>query len=208
MTDDTSIHVARAIAGDQASMGWLITHLRGLVEAQVRLRLRGHGAAQDIEDLAADVWVITLQQLPHVLPRDGRHAPALVRFLGTTVLGTCNNFLRRRARLASRSRDHVVDDSGADTLDRVATQTRSVVTRILQQERTAAVDACLRHLAPDHRDVLVLRLMEQRSDQDIAALVGVPADTIAARHRRALEELRQRLPESLFAELTGHARDD
>lgn len=198
------MHVVRAIAGDETSTGWLIAHLRGLVEAQIRLRLRGHGSPQDVEDLAADVWVVTLQRLPDLVPREGRHAPVLVRFLGTTVLGTCNNFLRRRARSARLQRSQ--DDHSGDPLDRLVLPTRGVVSRILQREHASAVDDCLAALAPMHRDVLVLRLMEHRSNQEIALLLGLPANTIAVRYRRALEALRQRLPKHLYAELTASHR--
>ncbi|HEX6810976.1 MAG TPA: sigma-70 family RNA polymerase sigma factor [Planctomycetota bacterium] len=206
MSDETSIHVVRAIAGDETSIGWLITHLRGFVEAQVRLRLRGHGSVHDVEDLAADVWVVMLQRLPDLVPREGRHAPVLMRFLGSTVLGTCNNFLRSRARLASSpAAPGPTEARGADPLDGLAKQTRTVVSRILQREQCSAVDQCLQELAPDHRDVLVLRLMEHRSNQEIGALLGVPPNTIAVRYRRALEALRSRLPPPLYAELTKAA---
>ena len=206
MSDNTSIHVVRAIAGDHDSVGWLITHFRGLVEAQVRMRLRGHGRPQDVEDLAADVWVIALQRLPDLLPRGQRHAPVLVRFLGTTVLGVCNNFLRSHARQAGHlPRAAAADGTAADPLDQLAERTRGVVSRVLQREHGSLVDRCLRELPADKRDVLVLRLMEHRDNREIGALLGLPPNTVAVRYRRALEELRARLPRPLYAELTGRS---
>lgn len=202
--DQTSIHVARAIGGDHDSIAWLIGHFRGLVEAQIRIRLRGHGNPQDVEDLAADVWVIVVQRLPELVPREERHAPVLVRFLGTTVLGVCNNFLRRRARTAV----HLAPAGPAvgrseDPLAALPAATRNVVSRVLQREHSDLVAECLDQLAPDQRDVLVLRLMEHRSNVEIGALLGLPPNTIAVRYRRALEVLRQRLPRALRAELVA-----
>lgn len=205
MSDETSIHVVRAIAGDQESAGWLITHFRGFVEAQVRLRLRGHGSHQDVEDVAADVWVVTLQRLADLVPRDGRHVPVLVRFLGTTVLGTCNNFLRRRARGAVRSPGAGGDQGDGDPLDQLAARSRAIVSRVMAKEAASIVDRCLAELGENHRDVLVLRLMEGRTNQEIGAMLGTPANTIAVRFKRALESLRAQLPPVLYREIAGPA---
>jgi len=50
-------------------------------------------------------------------------------------------------------------------------------------------------------EVLVLRLFEGLGNQAIARSLGVPANTVAVRYRRALEHLRARLPESVFEEV-------
>jgi RNA polymerase sigma factor (sigma-70 family) len=200
VSEQTSIHVVRAIAGDQGSIAWLITHFQGMVAALVRMRVRGNGTAQDVEDLAADVWVVALQRLADLQPRGERHTPVLVRFLGSTVLGVCNNFLRNRAREAGR-RTGPGSDTAPDPLDQYARQTRGVVSRVLQQEYRSAVDDCLGKLSADQRDVLVLRLMEHRGNREIGALLGIPANTVAVRYRRALEQLRSRLPRPLYEEL-------
>lgn len=200
--DATSLHVMRAVGGDRDSVAWLVAHFQGLVRAQVRLRLRGQGSAEDVDDLAAEVWVVLLQRLPDLVPREGRHAPVLVRFLGSTVLGVCNNFLRRRARgrVAQAGMAGGTAATG-NPLDRLPAETRGVVSRVLGREAGSAVDRCLQALAPDKRDVLVLRLMEHRSNQEIGALLGIPANTVAVRYRRALEELRARLPADVYGEL-------
>jgi len=203
VSDQTSLHVVRAIGGDQGSVAWLITHFRGFVEAQVRLRLRGHGKAHDVEDLAADVWVVALQRLADLRPRDGRHAPVLMRFLGTTALGTCNNFLRRQVRATLRTGSSRDD---APQLDELAAATRSLVSKVLLDEARSAIDAALQALPADRRDVLVLRLMEHRDNQEIAQLLGIPANTVAVRYRRALEALRASLPEALYLELAAVCR--
>jgi DNA-directed RNA polymerase specialized sigma24 family protein len=62
---------------------------------------------------------------------------------------------------------------------------------------------CLAGLAEDKRDVLVLRLMEHRTNQEIATLLGIPANTVAVRYKRALEQLRAELPPGLYDEICG-----
>ena len=204
------MHVRRAVAGDADSLAWLVQHFRGLVIAQVRLRLRGHGDAQDVDDLAAEVWSVMVMRLGDLQPREERHTPVLVRFLGSTVLGVCNNFLRRRAREAALfQRGQTADRTQSERpnpLGRLPAQTRGVVSRVLLQEQRGVVEQCLGELTEDQRDVLVLRLMEHRTNREIGALLGLPPNTIAVRYRRALESLRDRLPRELYGEFLAPAR--
>ena len=204
--DHTTIHVQRAIRGDSNSAGWLVSHFHPFVEAQVRLRLRGRGSSHDVEDLVEDVWLVTLQRLSDLEPRDGRHAPVLVKFLGTTALGMCNNFLRRKARQMLAGEGQSEESTGGTPANQqFVAETRGVLTRAVQDDLHAAIARCLQGMAPEKRDVLVLRLMEQRSNTEIAGILGVPANTIAVRYRRALQELRDRLPAEVYDELRGAA---
>lgn len=48
-------------------------------------------------------------------------------------------------------------------------------------------------LPPKHREVVVLRYLDDRSDREIAALLGVPEGTVKSRLSRALEALRREM---------------
>jgi RNA polymerase sigma factor (sigma-70 family) len=200
--DQTSLFVRQAVAGETAAVEWLVGHFQPLVEAQVRLRLRGHGTTQDVEDLAAEVWMVTLRHLGDLQARAGRLTPVLVSYLGTTVLQTCNNFLRKRARQHLQGAG---DDSAAPGVSALPAETLGVVTRAVQRDLGVAVARCLDELSDDKREVLVLRLMEQRSNQEIGALLDLPPNTIAVRYKRALEELRRVLPGELYADIAAVA---
>ena len=200
--DHTSIQVQRAIRGERDGISWIVSHFQPFVESQVRLRLRGHGTQQDIEDLVAEVWLSTLRHLSNLVPRQGRHAPVLVTYLGTTVLHACNNWLRKRARRAAVHGEPPRPlEAENHTFDRFADETLGIVTRVARGDVKSQIARCLAQLDDDKRDVLVLRLMEHRSNQEIAKLLGVPPNTVAVRYRRALDELRARLPEELFGEI-------
>jgi RNA polymerase sigma-70 factor (ECF subfamily) len=56
--------------------------------------------------------------------------------------------------------------------------------------------AVLQALSPEHREVVVLREMEGRTYDEIAAILAVPRGTVESRLHRARRELRNRL--------TGH----
>jgi len=51
----------------------------------------------------------------------------------------------------------------------------------------------LKSLSPEHREVIVLREVEEMSYEQIAAVVGVPQGTIESRLHRARAELRWRM---------------
>lgn len=197
--DQTSVHLKRAVHGDRDSVGWLVAHFHPLVMAQVRLRVGDRVRPEDVEDLANDVWVVALDRLADLEARDGRYAPVLVKFLGTTVLQSCNNYLRRRARRSARDGQRPPGDPAAQ-LAEVAIRTRGVVTVAAGREASRLIASCLENLDGDKREVLVLRVMEQRSNQEIAEILKIPPNTVAVRYRRALEALRSSLPKSLLDE--------
>lgn len=67
-----------------------------------------------------------------------------------------------------------------------------------QQDASSAVDArldlaqMLQQLSPEHREVIVLRELEQMSYDEMAQALSVPRGTIESRLFRAREELRKR----------------
>ena len=204
-TPATTLHVRQAVGGDGKSLAWIFERFTPLVEAQVRMRLGSSSDRAEVEDLVSDTWVVTLQKLGDLSPRDGRLAPVLLRFLGTTAVQLCNNHLRRKIKLrarqsaASPASTEVSPDPFAD----VARETLGVVTRVGQSETLDAVRAALDELDEDRRGLLVLRLVEGRSNQEIAEILGEKPNTIAVRYRRALDALRDRVPKELLHDLMG-----
>jgi RNA polymerase sigma-70 factor (ECF subfamily) len=59
------------------------------------------------------------------------------------------------------------------------------------------IPAMLQTLSPDHRQVVVLREIEQLSYQQIADVLGVPRGTVESRLHRARQELKQRFADYL-----------
>lgn len=64
-----------------------------------------------------------------------------------------------------------------------------------QAERRAAVAAALDTLPDTQREVLVMKVWGGLTFPQIAAALGIPADTAASRFRYALSKLRERLAE-------------
>jgi RNA polymerase sigma-70 factor (ECF subfamily) len=55
------------------------------------------------------------------------------------------------------------------------------------------LQAALRQLSPEHREVLVLREFEQMAYEQIAEVLGVPRGTVESRLHRARADLREKL---------------
>lgn len=199
----TSLHVRQALSGDQQSLEWVAAHFHPFIEAQVRLRLGSVARADDVRDLAAEAWVVTLSRVDRIEPRDGRWTPSLMRWLGSTAHNLCNNYIRARIRDRVRH-DGDLDAAGASTapgLQGWADQTAGVITRVAGRELASTIADCLDELSEQRREILVLRLVEQRSNQEIADLIDIPANTVAVRYKRAVAELRDRLPGETVAEI-------
>ena len=60
-------------------------------------------------------------------------------------------------------------------------------------DRRAAIEAALRCLPPEQREVLVLKIWGEFTFDEIAAQLGIPPNTAASRYRYALGALRETL---------------
>jgi RNA polymerase sigma-70 factor (ECF subfamily) len=67
-----------------------------------------------------------------------------------------------------------------------------------QAERRAAVEALLRGLPEDQREVIVMKIWGGLSFPQIAESLRIPANTAASRYRYALDKLRARSAEELI----------
>jgi RNA polymerase sigma-70 factor (ECF subfamily) len=60
-------------------------------------------------------------------------------------------------------------------------------------ERRQTIEAALRRLPPEQREVLVLKIWCELTFAEIGAQLGIPANTAASRYRYALSALREQL---------------
>jgi RNA polymerase sigma factor (sigma-70 family) len=191
--DLTSVHVRAAAAGDAASRTFLVERFTPLLLAQARYRLVGKAARHcEPEDLVQEVWAIALPRLPDLRERDGRWTPVLVKFLATTLLRCVNHVLRK----------HVVGRPTSDgAVEALPAELSGVITRLVRRDRIDAVQAAIAALAPEEREVLVLRGIEQHGNGAIAAMLGIDDSSVTRRWQKALAHLRAALPDSVLAEL-------
>jgi len=192
----TTMHVQRARTGDAESVGWIVERFTPVLLAQARYRLPPSVAAvHEPADVVQDVWVRVLPRLELLGERDGRHTPVLMAYLSTALLRWINTLITRQLR---RGTPRSTDEETAPTL---AAETLGAVRRASLSESHARVMEHIERLDDRHREVLVLRGIEQRAPADVARLLDISTNLVAQRYRRALAELRSRLPRSLFDDL-------
>lgn len=189
----TTMHVARAVDGDVASLEWLVGRLSPLLRAHATFRLgtvlRRH---HDPDDLVNDAWLALLPRLQELL-RDpgGRRTPVLLKYMSNTVV------LRIRHLARHHARQGVEEQMPSE----VTAAQSGAITRALRQERDEAVRTAINELEERDREVVLLRGIEQLQAAAVAAMLEIGVEAVHKRYQRALDRLRRRLPSSVFDEL-------
>jgi RNA polymerase sigma factor (sigma-70 family) len=204
--DELTRHVQLAQAGDAASLTWLVLHLSPLLRAQARYRIRGTTQRDcDPDDLVDETWTVALPRLGSLSAEPQHLGRALLGFLTTTLLNKAKA-LRERNRRQPRGRG-TRDAPGSAILERLSAQQVSASTTVRDLEEQEALHDAIDSLSEKERGVVVLRGLEQRSNEETAALLGLTPAGASRRFQRALERLRLRMPASIFGGLRGDQRD-
>jgi RNA polymerase sigma-70 factor, ECF subfamily len=204
----TSRRVRGAIGGNADDLAWTIDRLTPLLVQQARFRLRGRmQRVCDPEDVVAHAWQVSLPRLSGLIARDGRYTPVLLKFLSTSILLRVNELLRRelqRMRATAAGSNPGPDGAGATGAASVGSlpdPAPGVATEAVRRERVRIVQDTLQQLETIDREVIVLRMVEQRPAAEVGGLLGITAGAVNVRLHRALGRLRQCLPGSVFDDL-------
>ena len=93
-----------ALAGEQASLAWVVAHFTPFLRLQAGYRIQGGMRRHhDPDDIVDEVWMIVLPRLAELQERDGHCTPVLMKFLATTLLHRVNNHLTRYLRAETQS---------------------------------------------------------------------------------------------------------
>ena len=200
---DTSIRIRGAIAGDRSDLGWTIERLTPMLLAQARYRMRGRlKRLCEAEDIVAHTWQVTLPRLQDLVARDGRFGPVLLKFLSTAILLRINELLRVEARHGP------ADGNAASSLaERLPDPATGVWSAIVQRERVGIVQRTLDGLDAEDREVIVLRLVEQRPSAEVGSLLAITPGAVNVRLHRALGRLRGALPAAVFDDLAAESAE-
>lgn len=193
--DPTAHHLARAAAGDQASLEWLIeTFTPAMLAAAHRCCSPAHGPAGDPEDAVQEVWVRTLAKLASLSVRSERGSRDLLSYLGRAVLNHYIHVARDVRRRRGRSLSRGSESSATALVERLRASTVGVVTRTSTRESSRALMAVLDRLDPLDQEILVLRGLQQVSNLETATILGESPSLVSARYNRALDKARRLLP--------------
>jgi RNA polymerase sigma-70 factor (ECF subfamily) len=169
--------VLRCQAGDEAAFEEVIDRYSPRLRYYLRKVL---GEVHGAEDILQDTWFDVFQKVPGLID-PGAFAAWIYRIARDRAFRE----LRKRKRCSRPIEDtELADPSGNEAA--------------LLMENAETVHAALDQLAPEHREVLVLRFLEDMSYEDITRVTGCQLGTVKSRlHyakcalRRALERTTQ-----------------
>jgi RNA polymerase sigma-70 factor (ECF subfamily) len=190
MPDPDGELLRRAYSGDEdAFIDLYERHRRPLFRFVYRML----GSTTVAEDLTHECFLVLLTQRDRFDPERGA--------LGPFLWGVARNLALKQLRRRGLEIADVEDEGDPDALG-VPTPLR----RLLENERSAAVQDAVASLPPLQREVLILFEYEGQSLAEIAALVAADTGTVKARLHRARERLRRALAPWLMAAAPGRPR--
>jgi RNA polymerase sigma-70 factor (ECF subfamily) len=167
--------VVRAQAGDEAAFSELVERFSPRLRYFLRKML---ASADGAEDALQDVWLDVLRHLPRLADPQ-----ALVAWLYRIARDQAFGRLRKRSRSEQPlDETSVIDTAAAEEGD-------------FSPEDAAQIHTALDELPADHREVLVLRFLEEMSYEEIARVVGCQLGTVRSRIHYAKRALRKALEE-------------
>jgi len=184
-TSDSAALLARAREGSSEAMGALFERHAPRLLALIRLRLgpslRAHLESRDI---LQETW---LKAFGHVEGFAGDSHGSFMAWMSRIAA----NEIRDRADFHGRLRRDAAREVALppEDLDGLAARVRSQTSRIALDESLVRLERALETLAPEHREVIVLRKLEELSFAEIGERMGRSPDACRQLLARALVSL-------------------
>ena len=176
--------IARAKRGDAEAFSALVETYETSV---YRLALRMCGNAHDAEEVTQEAFLAAWKGLP-AFRGESKFSSWLYQLTSNAAI----DFLRREKRHRGATPiEEEVDLAAPGTPQQAAEEAE------LREALQQALDA----LTPEHRQIFLLRQMQQMSYEEIGRLLGLESGTVKSRLSRAKKQLRQILTQkgNLFA---------
>ena len=167
--------------GDQAAFGQLVIKYQKRVYA---LTVRMCPTPELVEEAAQETFLSAWQGLPFF-----RGDSAFSTWLYRLASNACVDLLRKEGRHQGPSLDD--EAVSAEVPDTRPTPEAAAE----QKELRAQIEAGLRTLSPEHREVLILREIQQLSYDEIADALSLDLGTVKSRISRGRRQLRNFLME-------------
>ncbi len=178
MKDQENI-IARARRGDADAFEQLVVAYRDQV---FRLALRMCGNEADADEVAQEAFLSAWKALPN-FRGDSRFSTWLYQLTSHAAI----DLMRREKRQIAAA--DITEVSAADPAPSPQQQAE-------QSEQREIVRDAILQLAPEQREVVVLRFMEELSYEEIGAVLKLPSGTVKSRLNRAKAQLKEILSKS------------
>jgi RNA polymerase sigma-70 factor, ECF subfamily len=186
--------ISRALQGDRQSIEELLAHYRPQLRRMVAVRMDSRLKARlDPSDIVQSVLAEAAQKMVAFQQEPEQFFPWLRQLAWDELARLHRDHIRTKKRSVSREEDDwqgkAADESMMQLADRLATQQLGPGSRLIHKELRNRVRAALDQLAPQDREVLVLRFLEQLDISDTAAALGISESAVKSRQFRAIERL-------------------
>lgn len=178
MKDQENI-IARARRGDADAFEQLVVAYRDQV---FRLALRMCGSEADADEVAQEAFLSAWKALPNF-----RGESQFSTWLYQLTTHAAIDLMRREKRQIAAA--DITEVSAADPAPSPQQQAE-------QSEQREIVRDAILQLAPEQREVVVLRFMEELSYEEIGAVLKLPPGTVKSRLNRAKAQLKEILSKS------------
>jgi RNA polymerase sigma-70 factor (ECF subfamily) len=168
--------VDRARQGDADAFGLLYDRFQPEI---VRYLAHRVGDPDTAEDLAQQVFLKAWQAIPRYEARGVPFKAWLYRMAHNQMV----DYFRTRRPTTDLEGIDPPEDAEAESL-------------VIAAEMTAALEQALGRLSEDHRQVLVLRFLMEKSAREIGEIMGRKEVTVRGLQMRALQALRREIEES------------
>lgn len=179
MTNSSKL-VTRAQDGDLQAFEELVEIYQNRVFSQC---YRLSGSYEDAQDLAQEVFFQAYRSL-----KSFRQDADLGTWLRKITVNLWINSARRK-KVVALSMDDPVPAKNGELVREIAASDESPLERVEREEFSAQVRKALSELAPDFRNVLILREIEGYSYEEIASLIRCSIGTVKSRLSRARRQL-------------------
>jgi RNA polymerase sigma-70 factor (ECF subfamily) len=170
--------VLRGQAGEEAALVELVRQYQPRLAYFVSKLLGRNAPAADVDDVLQDVWLDVIRGLPRL--RDAATFPAWVYRIA-----------RDRTYRTLRRRGVHSLDAQDETAELTAEAPCEDDDQPFSEEDVALVHVCLDDLSPAHREVLVLRFLQDLSYEDVAGVARCTVGTVRSRLHYAKAALRR-----------------
>jgi RNA polymerase sigma-70 factor (ECF subfamily) len=143
------------------------------------------------EDLSQDAFIKVLNHLDRYQPEF-----KLSSWLFKIAHNVTIDYLRRRklptVSMSGSPNAFTPDEIEATSFD-VDSQSESALEELTSKELGTAIEAAIARLRPEYRSCIMLRHVEGRSYEEVAAMLDIPLGTVKTYIHRARHELREAL---------------
>ena len=188
--DESTALLLAARAGSADALDRLYQRVSGRLLAIVRLRMgRDLRSRMESQDILQATLIKSFERLDQFAGGDGA---TLMAWLARIA----ENEIRDQVDFQHRQRRDIAASIPLDAAhELMATRVRSAFSQVAIGEDVARLEAALEKLDPDHREVIVLRKLEELSFKEIAGRMGRTEDACRMLLARAMVALTLKLRE-------------